>query len=389
VARTDELLLSQVRLFRDCLYRTRQPARRREKLSMEESADGGGPKADRIALLVIFLALLAFTLALVAFSFPAGVYAVYSGKLSSSFTAGTALRPYFWIGPAVQFAPFWVSAGVLFAVLIATYVAFFAYSLRQQEGVVRAVSKSMKEGFGALTSSPFLVVIISIGFLNFTAAIIDALISSTGTPIGGPTGDPLELFIGFTYSPLVEEFGFRVLLIGVVAFILSLSRPFKDALSALWRPSRAIEGLAVGSGASIIIWVATGCSAVTFGACHVVCGGNTWDIGKLPEAAYGGLVLGYLYVKYGFHVAVLAHWGVDFFGSVYAFFGQAAFGIPSTSATTEYIGQYLVDFDLLFLFGLASFLVVVYLGARRFLRGRAGESPSDFNHLPEGGDVRP
>jgi hypothetical protein len=340
---------------------------------MGASVTGGSVKADRSALLVVFIALLGLTVALVVFSIPAGIYTVYSGKLSSNFTTSTLVRPFFWIGPAVQFSPLLVSAGVLFAILMGVYVAFLTYSLRQQESPVRAISKSFREGFGALTSSPFLVVIISIGFLNFTASVIDAAISATGTPIGGLSGDPMQLFVGFAYSPLVEELGFRVLLIGLVAIILSLSRPWKTALSTLWRPSKAIEGLAVGSGASIIIWAATGFSAVTFGACHVVCGGSSWDIGKLPEATYGGLVLGYLYVKYGFHVAVLAHWGVDFLGSVYAFFGQAAYGIPWNSSTTEFAGQYAFDLDMIFLFGLASFLLVVYLGVRKLARWRSGE----------------
>jgi hypothetical protein len=185
----------------------------------------------------------------------------------------------------------------------------------------------------------------------------------------------------------VEELGFRVLLIGLVAFILSMGRPLKVALSTLWRPSKVMEGLAVGSGASIIIWAATGFSAVTFGACHVICGGSTWEIGKFPEAAYGGFVLGYLYVRYGFHVAVLAHWGIDFFGSVYSFFGQAAFGTPWNSSTTEFWGQYLVDLDMLFLFGLASFLVVVYLGARKLAQWRSEQQRGDFKTLLEGAGV--
>ncbi len=352
---------------------------------MGTSADVVEKRAYGSPGLLIFLVLLVFTVALIIFSFPAGLYAVYSGKLSSAnFTSSTLIRPYFWIGPAALFAPFVVSSGVAFAVLIAIYVAFLIYSLRQQVGALTAVSKSLREGFSGLFSSPFLVVIIAIGFLNFTATLIDGVVSATGTPIGGVTGDPLELLVGFAYSPLVEELGFRVVLIGLVALILSLSRPWKTALSALWRPSKAIEGLAVGSGASIIIWVATGFSAVTFGACHIVCGGGAWDIGKLPEAAYGGLVLGYLYVKHGFHVAVLAHWGVDFFGTVYAFFGQAAYGIPWNSGTTEYAGQYLVDIDMLFLFGLASFLVVAYLGIRKFMRRRSGASPTDINLPAEG-----
>jgi len=353
-----------------------------------EAPPGSNARPETVVMMLGFVALLGFTILLVAFSFPAGFYSVFSGRLSQNVTYNTAIRPYFWIGPAVTFAPFVVSAGALFVTLTGVYMAFFLYAIKQKEHIWSATRATFRSGFDALVSSPFVVVIVSIGFLNFTSSEIDWLVSWAGIPIGGPTGDPLSLLLGFTFSPLVEEIGFRVLLIGTVAFILSLGRPWKAALSALWRPSRAMEGLAVGSGASIIIWAATSFSAVTFGACHVVCG-NTWDIGKLPEAIYGGLVLGFLYVRYGFHVAVLTHWGVDFFGSVYSFFGQAAYGIPFDSPTKEYLGQYLVDIDMLELFGLASFLLVVYLSLKKLAARRTGVMVDDFKGPLAGAGVEP
>jgi len=163
-----------------------------------------------------------------------------------------------------------------------------------------------------------------------------------------------------------------------VALILSMGRPWKQALGALWRPSKALEGLAIGSGAAAIIWVATAFSAVTFGACHVICGG-TWDIGKILETTYAGVVLGYLYIRYGFHVAVLTHWGVDFAGSAFAFFGQAAYGISWDSSSSEFFGQYLVDTDMLLLFGLASFIFVMYLVVTKLATGGHPAGTSGFD----------
>ena len=363
-------------------------------MSVESSTPGAEgtakPKGalDRAAAQGVFVALLMFTAVLVFVSIPIGIWTVFYGHLSNISYSSLA-TPYFWIGPLIAYSPYSVSVGNWFLAVTAIYVAFFAYSILQRTRPQQAIAASFKDGFSYLLSSPFLVVIVGIGFLTFTSSVIDQLITSAGAPIGGPTAfdDPLDLLLGFASSPLVEEFGFRVLLIGVVAFILSMGRPLKDALGALWRPSKALEGLAVGSGASIIIWIATGFSAVTFGACHVVCG-STWDIGKFPEAAYGGLVLGVLYVKYGFHVAVLVHWGVDYFGSVYSFFGQAAYGIPWSSGTQEYIGQYLVDIDMLLLFGLASFLVVTYLVVRKAIAWRRQRGMGELDKgMVEGGQV--
>jgi hypothetical protein len=376
--------MPEVRILRDCLLRTGETDGEREKLTLEAPSESRTSPVGTVALLGL-VALLGVTIVLIAFSFPAGIYSVFSGNLSQNITYSTLIRPYFWIGPSVALAPFVVSAGAWFAIFTAVYMLFFLYALRQKEHFWSAIRSAFRTGFDALMSSPFIVVIVSIGFLNFTSSIIDVLVTSTGAPIGGPTGDPLALLLGFTFAPLVEEVGFRVILIGTVAFILSFGRPWRTALSAFWRPSRAIEGVAVGSGASLIIWAATSFSAVTFGACHVFCG-SSWDLGKLPEAIYGGFVLGYLYVRYGLHVAVLAHWGVDFFGSVYAFFGQAAYGIPWDSATKEYVGQYLVDVDLLFFFGLASFLLIVYLGLKKLAR-RSGGAVGDFKAPAAGGGV--
>lgn len=327
----------------------------------------------------IYVVLLAFTAVLVLLSIPAGLYAVFSGKLSNSTNVGTIVHPYFWVGPLVSVIGLPVPLGVLFAFLTAVYSGLLLMGLFQSPRPWTAVSTSMKTGFSALGSSPFVVMMVSIAFLTFSASVIDAFTSSAGVPIGGPSGDPLQLFLGFTFAPLVEELGFRVVLIGIVALILSISRPLKDAVAALWRPSRALEGLALGSGASVIIWAATGFSAVTFGACHIICGGGAWDIGKFPEAAFGGLVLGYVYVKYGFHVAVITHWGVDFFGSALAFFGQAAYGIPWNSGTKEFFGQYLVDIDVLYLFGLASFLFVIYRGVKILSARRSAPEDEGFD----------
>ena len=343
----------------------------------------GAPPATTAAV-AVFVVTLALTVALVIFSIPAGFYAVFSGTLSSTVTAATPVQPYFWIGPLPVVLGATVEVGVLFAAFSLVYVALLAYGAWERTRPWTAVANSARGGFDSLTSSPFIVMMVAIGFLTFTANIIDDLTSSAGVPIGSISGDPLELFLGFTVSPLVEEIGFRVVLIGLVAVVLSLGKGWRGALGALWRPSKAVEGVAVGGGAAIIIWIATGFSAVTFGVCHVVCGGSAWQIGKIPEATFGGVVLGYLYVRYGLHVAVITHWGIDYFGSALAFLGQAAYGIPWNSGSSEYFGQYLVDYDLIFLFGLASFLLVLSQVVKRFTGNRPME-PEPFNPPGAGG----
>jgi hypothetical protein len=204
--------------------------------------------------------------------------------------------------------------------------------------------------------------------------LIDELVSVVGLPVGSPfSGNDFLNFVGLALAPLREEFGFRVLLIGVAAVIVTLPRPGTSALRTLWRPSVAYEGVDNNTFALVVTWAAGAFSAGAFGASHVACGSGGWEVGKLPEAIYGGVILSYLYIRYGFHVAVLAHWGVDYLPSVFAFYGQGAYGIPWTSAP-GYLIQQVATADLFGIFGLVCLLAVVYIGVLK-LSKRWREQP--------------
>ena len=341
----------------------------------------------------VFLILFFFTLVFVVASFPAGVYAVFHGGLSTQLGYGSLVNTYLWVGPIPAFFPFTVPIGGLFTALLVVYGGLFVMAALQPRSAIQAAREAFRTGIGALTSSPVVVTLVAIGFLRFTLDTIATISSAAGGPVGNPftNYDLLLEFGSLTFAPLREELGFRLVLIGVVAFILCMGKPFRHALRALWRPSVAYEGALVGGATSLIIWGATVASAATFGVCHVNCGGSGgYNWSYLPAATWGGLVLGYLYVKFGLHVAVLTHWGIDYLGSVYSVFGQSAYGIPANSGTSIYVGQYLVDLDTYFLFGVACFLLVVYLGVKRLAqRRRAAAFGFVDKGLTGGGGLEP
>ena len=321
------------------------------------------------AVVAVFIGLAFFTLALIVGSFPAGVYAVFHGGLSDHLSYGSYVPTFLFVGPVAAVLPFTVPIGGTFLLLLAVYAGMFAYGARQQKRPLRAVREAFASGLGTLMESPLFVILVAIGFISFTGTFITAVSMSVLGSVGNPFAsyDPLLELGTLTLAPLREEFGFRVVLIGLFALVLSIGRSPRQALKALWRPSAVFEGAAVGGASAAIIWAAMVGSAITFGVCHVNCGGaGGWSWAKLPDAVWGGLVLGYLYVRYGFHVAVLAHWGVDYLGVVYVFFGQSAFGL-SASAANAYLGEALVDYDLTLLFGVASFILVVYLALSKYL----------------------
>jgi hypothetical protein len=340
----------------------------------------------------ILILLMLFTLALIIFSFPAGFYAIFSGKLSTLYNSGSSGITYLWLGPIPTILPFEVPLGGVFVALTGIYIAMFAWAARQPASPLGSIRESIHSGVESLFASPFLLILISIGFVGFTDTVLTYAMQASGSSVGNPfvNVDPFQELTSLSLAPLREEFGFRVLLIGLVALVLCMGRPIRLGLKALWRPSIAYEGLAVGTGAAVIVWAAAVFSSVTFGVCHVFCGsgGGGWALGKIVPATFGGFVLGYLYVKFGFHVAVLAHWGVDYFGSVFAFFGQAAYGISWNSNSTEFLGQYLVDFDIVYLFGLASFLVVFYVGIKKLVAWRSKGLQPDLVHKSPSEGVR-
>jgi hypothetical protein len=324
-------------------------------------------------LAAFFLFLLLLTGLLVVLSFPVGVYTVFFTHLSNS-TATTLGHPFLWLGPIAVLVPIPVMYGAAFVAAIIVYVAMFVLTVFQGRDLPSAVALGLRRGYMEFLSNRALLTLVAIGFLVFTAGLINEIVS-VFVPIGNPftSQDDLLTFVGLTLAPLREEFGFRALLIGIAAVVVTLPRPGTSVLRTLWRPSVAYEGVDNNTVTLVVIWAAGAFSAGTFGACHVACGGGGWDIGKLPEAVYGGIVLAFLYIRYGFHVAVLAHWGIDYLPTVFAFYGQGVYGISWKSAP-EYLLQQVVTADLLGIFGIGCLLAVALIGATKLSR-RSREPP--------------
>jgi hypothetical protein len=329
-------------------------------------------------LIVVFLILAALTLALVILSFPAGVYAYYFGHLSeSNLSAASPIQGvYMFLGPAVVALPVQTTLGVVFGVLVAIYLAMVLMAAFQGRGLIAAARASFSEGFGALFSNTLFVALIAMGFLVFTDVIFTALTSQAGIPVGSLPGDPFELLSSLTIAPIREEFGFRMIIIGALAVVACVGLPWKTALRALWRPSAVSDAKGNDTATTALLTVGLVISSVTFGLVHILANSG-WQIGKLPVTTYAGFVLGYLYIRYGFHVAVLAHWSVDFFSSVFSYLALSA---PSGSWVSN-LGLILDDtlsIDLLGLFGIASVALVIYTGARRYLKWKASRSASNL-----------
>jgi len=58
---------------------------------------------------------------------------------------------------------------------------------------------------------------------------------------------------------------------------------------------------------------------VLFGFAHIAFG-DSWSEGKFAQASAGGIILGWVYLRYGFVASLLVHWATNYFVFSYATF---------------------------------------------------------------------
>jgi membrane protease YdiL (CAAX protease family) len=122
-------------------------------------------------------------------------------------------------------------------------------------------------------------------------------------------------------APITEEIGFRVLLIGLplLAFY-SHKVSVKHFFKGLWSPSNNLHIYETRRAIILILIV-----AVFFGLAHII-SGEPWSGGKFAQATISGLILGWVYFRYGLISAILVHWATNYFVFSYVdFISQISF----------------------------------------------------------------
>ena len=107
-----------------------------------------------------------------------------------------------------------------------------------------------------------------------------------------------ELVFRLTRAGVIEEIMYRVFWIGVPMLILAL---------IVARNKRCWQFLLGGFGMSKAAFVLLIISSVLFGLAHL----SGWGWSKVPDAALGGLLFGYIYIQYGLYASMLAHCATD------------------------------------------------------------------------------
>jgi hypothetical protein len=140
----------------------------------------------------------------------------------------------------------------------------------------------------------------------------------------------LVQFFQLLLAPLIEEIGFRVILIGLPLFALySYKSSLRLFVKSLWRPSHHLRITDLKKPLLIIIIV-----GIFFGVSHVITG-ETWSAGKFAQATVSGLIIGWVYFRYGLAPAILIHWATNYFVYSYAYIVADINKIPVETAFTH------------------------------------------------------
>ncbi len=250
-----------------------------------------------------------------------------------------------------------VSIGDVFVILWMLYLVLFVVAaLGPKFGFLKTLSSMIS--FGKYYSKQNYMIGVTKWFsiLILVSAIINFVQEGFGVEIIPPeTENDLIQFFYVSLAPILEEFVFRIILIGIPLFVLySNKSSAKYFFRCLWTPS-LLELYSIKKAIVVIVFV-----GITFGFSHIAFE-DSWSGGKFAQATAGGIILGWVYLRYGFIASLLIHWATNYF--VFSFVGFLS-QINSISVHEAFSHPLMSSLELLFLF--AGFFSICVLIVQRF-----------------------
>jgi CAAX prenyl protease-like protein len=194
--------------------------------------------------------------------------------------------------------------------------------------------------------------------------LIDVIQQLFGVTLGNPlAANPLLSFFYLSAAPLNEEIFFRVILLGLPLFLLFVPLGKGLFLSTLYHPYKNIS-YEKGKYTAIVIAIVIALNSLAFGLSHVLFGGG-YEIGKITQAALGGVIIAWLYYRYSLSSAITFHWISNFVFFAYSIFGYFLFKSPwNTESDNVFLAVISVIFivmGIIFLYRLFEQLTRKYL----------------------------
>ena len=264
-----------------------------------------------------FTAVLSILFGLLLISFPIGIYIVFESDIGESINYDYPITHL----DIFQNSSFYqsnvdLSLGDVFVVLWLFYLFIFVISiLGPKQNFLKSISTLVSFGKYNAELNYMFGVTKWLSILVLVSGIINLVQESFGIVTVPPLAEnDLIQFFYVSLAPLFEELVFRIILVGIPLFALYSSRAsIRYFFKCLWTPASLNI---VDSKKAILVIVFVG---VLFGFAHIAFG-DSWTEGKFAQATAGGIILGWVYLRYGFVASLLIHWATNYFIFAYAHF---------------------------------------------------------------------
>ena len=265
-----------------------------------------------------FSALASIIFGLMVLSFPIGAYVVFNSSLEYEIHFDYPLDNLgiFPAGIGVE-VPIDIELGDAFVIVWCIFMILFTIAmLGPKKNFLKVLSKIMTDGIYDSHSNYLIQTIKWFSILIVASAVIGFIQESVGIVIEPPEQPNLLLqFFDVTVAPLTEEIGFRVILIGIPLFLAySHKNSVKFFFKSLWNPNENLHIEKLYKPIILIVLV-----SIFFGAAHVI-SGEPWSSGKFAQATVSGIILGWVYLRYGLVSAILIHWATNYLIFSYVYF---------------------------------------------------------------------
>ena len=262
-------------------------------------------------------ALISVIFCLMVLSFPTGAYLIFNSEIGDDITHEYPMDSLSLFLAGIGFeVPIKFELGDGFVVIWCTFLILFTVAiLGPQKKFFTVLQSMMSEGRYKIQDSYIVVVIKWFSILVVVSGSIIGVQEFVGISIEQPEApNQLIQFFDISLAPIIEELGFRVVLIGLPLFMLySHKLSFKFLVKSLWWPWKNLRNVNMKKVISVIIIV-----GIFFGAAHIF-SDEAWSAGKLAQAIASGIIIGWVYFRYGFVTAVLIHWATNYFVFSYGY----------------------------------------------------------------------
>ncbi len=250
-------------------------------------------------------------------SFPFGVFVVFNTDIGDDINFQYPLNNLDIFKELDYLTPFDIEIGDVFIVLWSIYAILFTIAMfGPDKGFLKALSANLSHEKLETKSNYMITITKWFSILILMSIIIDFIQQGFGIVTVPPSVDNnLAQFLYVSMSPIVEELGFRVILIGLPLFVFySHKLSIKHFFKSIWNPNRNLH--IYDSRKTLFLIVLVG---IFFGLAHIMTG-EPWSEGKFAQATISGIILGWLYFRFGLITAILVHWGTNYFIFSYANF---------------------------------------------------------------------